>query len=83
MAGARGLGWAFLRAKDPESLYRWYERHLKLSWSEGCFTLRDEDQVSGLTVVAFFPADMKYLGAGGQQAMLNFRVDDWTYCSKN
>ena len=76
MARARGLGGAFVRAKDPESLYQWYERHLKLTRESGCFLFRDEDQVSGMTVVAFFPADTKYFGTSGQQAMLNLRVDE-------
>jgi hypothetical protein len=31
MAKARGLGGAFVRAKDPESLYQWYEQHVKLT----------------------------------------------------
>jgi hypothetical protein len=30
MALITGFGGAFVRANDPEALYRWYERHLGL-----------------------------------------------------
>lgn len=75
MAAARGLGGAFLKVKDPEALYQWYEKHLGLKRTHGCFIFRDEEQTNGATVVTFFPADTKYFGPGEQRSMLNFRVD--------
>jgi hypothetical protein len=35
MASINGFGGAFVRANDPEALYRWSERHLGLMMSEG------------------------------------------------
>jgi predicted enzyme related to lactoylglutathione lyase len=74
-----GLGGVFLRARDPESLYAWYEQHFGLARKDGCFVFAP-DTGPGLTTVAFFPHDTDYFGPGNQQAMLNLRVADldWT-----
>ena len=37
MASITGFGGAFIRANDPDALYAWYEQHLGLTRSEGCF----------------------------------------------
>ena len=37
MASITGFGGAFVRANDPEALYKWYERHLGLMRSQGSF----------------------------------------------
>jgi predicted enzyme related to lactoylglutathione lyase len=74
MAQATGIGGAFLRAKDPESLYAWYEQHLGLKRRDGCFAF-DAAQQRASTVVAFFPAQSDYYPVT-QPAMLNFQVDD-------
>ncbi|MGI8771441.1 MAG: VOC family protein [Acidobacteriaceae bacterium] len=70
-----GVGGVFLRARDPESLYAWYEQHFGLARKDGCFIF-PPDAGPGTTVVAFFPHDTEYFGPGGQQAMLNLRVAD-------
>jgi predicted enzyme related to lactoylglutathione lyase len=76
MGRVTGLGGAFLKAKDPDSLYEWYEKHLGIRREEhGSFAFPKSD-VTGSTVFAFFPEDTGYFGAGPQRAMLNFRVDD-------
>jgi predicted enzyme related to lactoylglutathione lyase len=75
MAKATGIGGVFLRAKDPEALYRWYEEHLGITKSEGGFMFMGAEG-HGLTVFALFPADTDYFGPGKQAAMINFRVDD-------
>jgi len=35
MASITGFGGTFVRANDPEALYKWYERHLGLMRSKG------------------------------------------------
>jgi predicted enzyme related to lactoylglutathione lyase len=76
MAKATGIGGAFLKAKDPDSLYAWYEKHLGIRRQEyGSFAFPKEE-VSGDTVLAFFPEKTDHLGPSEQRAMLNFRVDD-------
>ena len=74
MAGVTGIGGAFLRVKNPEALYAWYEQHLGLRRGEGCFTFPKAGQPA-VVAVAFFPTDSEYFPAR-QAAMLNFQVDD-------
>ncbi|MBN9540081.1 MAG: VOC family protein [Reyranella sp.] len=74
MAKARvtGIGGVFFRARDPQALAAWYERHLgiddiqKSVWA----------QEAGSTVFAPFAHDTAYFGRAEQQWMINFRVDD-------
>jgi predicted enzyme related to lactoylglutathione lyase len=74
MARATGIGGAFLRSKDPEALYAWYEQHLGLKRSDGCFTFEAAGQRAA-AVVAFFPVQSDYFPVA-QPAMLNFQVDE-------
>jgi hypothetical protein len=53
MAKATGIGGAFLRADDPETLYTWYEKHLGLRRQNGCWTFEAAEQ-RGPAVVSFF-----------------------------
>ena len=47
-------------------------------WSGVEFEWREKDspETIGKTVWSLFPVDTKYFGAGPQQAMVNYRVDD-------
>ena len=74
MASITGFGGAFLRANDPEALYRWYERHLDLMRSEGCFAFPAAAQRAQV-VFAFFGRDDEYFPTT-QRAMINLQVDD-------
>lgn len=74
MAQATGLGGVFLRARDPETLLAWYQKHLGLPLSEGYFALPAERHRASIAV-AFFPKASAYFPAS-QPAMLNFQVDD-------
>jgi predicted enzyme related to lactoylglutathione lyase len=74
MAKATGIGGAFLRADDPETLYTWYEKHLGLRRQNGCWTFEAAEQ-RGPAVVSFFPRGSDYFPVR-QPAMLNFQVDD-------
>jgi glyoxylase I family protein len=69
-----GIGGVFFRAKDPETLKAWYDKHL------GIFGMNAKyepwTQAAGPTVFMPFPADTKYFGSSTQNFMLNFRVDD-------
>lgn len=76
MAKVTGVGGIFLRAKDPDALYAWYEKHLGISrTSYGAFAFEGEE-AQGVTLVTFFPQQTKYFGPGEKAVMLNFRVDD-------
>ncbi len=74
MAKATGLGGTFLRARDPEALYKWYELHLGLSFKAGCFLFPAAEQ-RAYSVLAFFPENDTYWPSS-QPAMLNLQVDD-------
>jgi predicted enzyme related to lactoylglutathione lyase len=74
MAGAVGLGGAFVRVRDPKALYAWYAKHLHLELTHGSFVFQAATQ-RGHTVVAFFPREDEYWPRS-QPAMLNFQVDD-------
>jgi len=74
MAAITGLGGAFLRVTDPDSLYAWYEKHLGLQRRDGCFSFEAAQQRAN-SVVAFFPRSSDYFPTE-QPAMLNLQVSD-------
>jgi len=74
MASITGFGGAFVRANDPEALYRWYERHLGLMRSQGSFAFPASTQRAQV-VFAFFGQDDEYFPPA-QKAMINLQVDD-------
>lgn len=69
-----GFGGAFLRADNPKALYAWYQEHLGLDASPGCFIFPAADQ-RGDIPVSFFSRTSDYFPLS-QPAMLNFQVDD-------
>ncbi len=74
MARVTGLGGAFLRVDNPSDLYAWYERHLGIESSGGCFAFPKDEQRADIAV-AFFAPSSDYFPPT-QAAMLNFQVDD-------
>lgn len=74
MAKVTGFGGAFVRAKNPEALYAWYEEHLGLKLRNGTFMFEPAGQ-QAVSVVAFFSTDSDYFPVN-QPTMLNFQVDN-------
>jgi hypothetical protein len=74
MASITGFGGAFLRANDPEALYRWYEQHLGLVRSNGASAFPATTQRAQV-VLAFFGQEDAYFPPA-QKAMINLQVDD-------
>ncbi|WP_299840061.1 VOC family protein [uncultured Paracoccus sp.] len=71
MAQITGIGGFFFRARDPEALAAWYDRHLGIGWrGEGPW-----QQAAGPTILAPFRQDTDYFPAD-RQWLLNLRVDD-------
>lgn len=68
-----GIGGLFFRAKDPQTLARWYDVNLGVGSADhnGLWT-----QAAGKSVFAPFAQDTSYFGRPEQAFMLNFRVDD-------
>jgi len=72
MVKATGIGGFFFRARDPKTLFAWYEEHLGVSDFNKAIWMQE----AGPTVFAPFAADTDYFGRMDQQFMVNFRVDD-------
>ncbi len=72
MASVTGFGGAFLRARDPEALARWYEQHLGLQRTGASFVL---PAAPGPVALAFFAQEDPYFPPE-QPAMLDLRVED-------
>lgn len=71
MASVTGIGGFFFRAKDPDGLAAWYQRHFCINpVSAGPWS-----QQAGPTVFAPFAQDSDYFAAE-KSWMLNLRVDD-------
>jgi predicted enzyme related to lactoylglutathione lyase len=65
-----------LKARDPQALAAWYATHSGIQSQDGGALVFDGPESAGMTVFAHFPRDTPYFGEGGQEAMVNFRVDD-------
>lgn len=82
MKRVTGLGGIFFKAKDPNALYEWYEKHLGIKreadGSGAMFHRRDaaDPEKTGLTVWSIFPQDTKYFGPGAAPFMMNYRVEN-------
>jgi predicted enzyme related to lactoylglutathione lyase len=74
MASITGFGGAFLRANDPDALYKWYERHVGLVRSEGSYAFPAPTH-GAQVVFAFFKQQDAYFPPA-QKAMINLQVDD-------
>ncbi len=74
MAAITGFGGAFLRAKDPNTLYSWYEQHLGLMRSGGCFAFPASAQRAQVVFALFGQQDAYFPPM--QPAMINLQVDD-------
>ena len=81
MQRVTGFGGLFFKAKDPEAIYAWYEKHLGIKRGpEGAvsFIWREahEQAKDGRTLLAISPSSTKYFGPGHADFMMNFRVAD-------
>ena len=68
-----GLGGVFFKARDPEALYAWYEKHLGVKRDSPFLNKGDE---GGMTVWSIFPADTTYFDPTTAPFMLNYRVEN-------
>ena len=75
MQKAQGVGGFLFRAKDPEKLSKWYERHLGINPAPKNMQMSPWKTEAGVTVFAPFHADSDYF-AEDRTFLLNFRVAD-------
>ena len=71
MARVTGIGGIFFRARDPQALTDWYQKHLGITQPDVSVRMQE----AGPTVFSPFKADSDYF-ADDKQWMLNLRVDD-------
>ena len=81
MQRVTGVGGIFFQARDPQKLYRRYERHLGMKrdarGTPVCFFWRDaRGRGKGMTVWSLFPRKTRYFRPGRANFMLNYRVKD-------
>ena len=76
MERVTGIGGFFFRAKDPESLAKWYEEKLGVSPVPMDGGQSPWTQEAGPTAFAPFEHDTGYFGDAARMWMLNFRVRD-------
>jgi len=76
-----GIGGVFFKAKDPNAMYAWYEKHLGLKKDAATHTVTfvSKDAQTGddaHTYWSLFKHDTKYMEPSTSSFMLNYRVDD-------
>ena len=74
-----GLGGVFLKAKNPNSLCSWYDKHLGTTFGKNSYALfhwqeKEPPHQSGSTTFSFFKEDSNYFHPSVKPVMLNFRV---------
>lgn len=81
MKRVTGLGGLFIKCKNPEAMYGWYEKHLGVTRDQSqavSFNWREADDPdkTGMTVWALFPESTKYFEPSRAPFMMNFRVEN-------
>ncbi len=81
MKRVTGVGGVFMKCKDPQAMYAWYEQHLGIKRDESqavTFPWRDseEPEKTGMTVWSLFPEDSKYFNPSSSRFMMNYRVEN-------
>jgi catechol 2,3-dioxygenase-like lactoylglutathione lyase family enzyme len=77
MQRVTGIGGIFFKARDPEQLYAWYEKHLGFRRnSQTQAVVFEAGEQRAQTLWSLFPHNTKYFAPSPAAFMLNYRVDD-------
>ena len=76
-----GIGGVFIKAKDPEALRAWYQKHLGLepdAYGGVVFQCPESEpeRQTAQTVWSLFPSDTKYFDPSSAPFMINYRVEN-------
>jgi predicted enzyme related to lactoylglutathione lyase len=71
-----GIGGVFLKAKDPEALRAWYQRHLGIEVQAWGGTSFPWDRPTGVTVWSISPDTSEYFAPSTAPFMVNYVVED-------
>ena len=81
MERVSGIGGIFFKAKDPNAMYAWYEKHLGMKQVPEAQSVDfvSKDSASGEeahTYWSLFKQDTKYMEPSTSAFMINYRVSD-------
>lgn len=76
MQRVTGLGGPFMKARDPQALAAWYEKHLGIPFKGNVYADFHDTTIPGYNVFSFFKADGNYFEPSTKDVMVNFRVAD-------
>lgn len=76
MQRVTGLGGPFIKAKDPQRLADWYDKHLGTNFNGKVYTDFQDNTVPGYNVFSFFKEGTDYFAPSTKEVMINFRVHD-------
>jgi len=81
MRRVTGIGGIFFKARDPEALRAWYQRHLGIDvqpWGGAAFTWTDGEgkPYAGTTAWSIGAAHSDNFAPGTAAFVINYRVDD-------
>ncbi|MBI3137558.1 MAG: VOC family protein [Sphingobacteriales bacterium] len=73
-----GLGGPFIKAKDPQQLAAWYEKHLGIAFNGTTYAAWQPGKMpaTGFTLFSIFPEDSDYFSPSRKDVMVNFMVKD-------
>lgn len=71
-----GIGGIFFKAKDPEALRAWYQRHLGIDVQAWGGTAFPWDRPGGVTVWSILPDTSEYFAPSAAPFMVNYVVED-------
>jgi len=81
MKRVTGIGGVFIKAKNPDVLRAWYQKHLGIDiqdWGGTTFRWHTPDQpnLNGSTTWSIFPASSTYFAPSDATFMINYRVEN-------
>jgi predicted enzyme related to lactoylglutathione lyase len=76
-----GIGGIFIKAKDPDTLRAWYQKHLGMepeTYGSVLFQCPESEAArqTAQTVWNLFPSDTKYFEPSSAPFMINYRVEN-------
>ena len=74
MERVTGIGGLFFRARDPDSLSRWYAAHLGVDPAPQSYDVSSWWQQEGPTVFTAMASDSEHFGNAEHSLSVNFRV---------
>lgn len=71
-----GIGGVFFKARNPEELRAWYQRHLGIDVQDWGGTAFPWNKPEGVTVWSIFPDTSEYFAPSRSPFMVNYVVED-------